>query len=75
MKKIIAFSLFSAALCLAHKPLPFPVERYQIDQVYKAVGEPALRAEAVGLLTAIALGDDPSAVPTPSLRSAVSRSS
>lgn len=69
MKKIIAFSLFSA-FCLAHNPPPFSVERYQIDQIYKAVGEPALRAEAVALLTAIAVGDNVSALPRQSLKTA-----
>ena len=67
MKKIIAFSLLSVAFCLGSSPVPFAGEIYQIDQIYKAVGEPALRAEAAGLLTAIALGDDVSAVPALSL--------
>jgi hypothetical protein len=54
MEKIIAVSLLSVAFCLGSSPVPFPGERYEIDQIYKVVGEPALRAEAVGLLTAIA---------------------
>ena len=70
MEKIIAVSLLSVAFCLGSSPKPFPGEQYQIDQIYKVVGEPALRAEAVGLLTAIAVGDDVSAVPTASLKAA-----
>jgi len=70
MKKIIAFSLLSIAFCFGNSPVPFAGERYQIDQIYKAVAEPALRAEAVGLLTAIARAEDMSAVPTLSLKSA-----
>lgn len=70
MEKIIAVSLLSVAFCLGSSPVPFPGERYEIDQIYKVVGEPALRAEAVGLLTAIAAGDDVSAVPIQSLKTA-----
>jgi hypothetical protein len=67
MEKILAVSLLSLAFCLGSSPVPFAGELYQIDQIYKAVGEQALRAQAVGLLTAIALGEDVSAVPALSL--------
>ena len=70
MEKIVVFSLLSVAFRLGNSPVPFATERHQIDQIYKVVGEPALRAEAVGLLTAIAVGDDVSAVPIPSLKTA-----
>ena len=68
MEKTIALFLLSVAFCFGNSPEPFAGERYQIDQIYKAIGEPDLRAEAVALLTAIAVGDDVSGVPTLALK-------
>jgi hypothetical protein len=53
MEKTIVFALLCAALCFGSSLKPFVGELYQIDQIYKFIGEPALRAEAVGLLTAM----------------------